>query len=322
MRVLNAEDVTRLLTMDDCIDAMDRAMRSLARDDVAVPPRLIMPLIDDTGLLFVMPGSSRTIYGAKVIGLRPDNPRRGRPTIQGFVALFDPETGTPLAIVDGGTITGMRTAAASGLATRELARPDAKSHGVFGTGVQAASHIDAVAAVRDIDEVVVWGRSKEKAQALAQAEAERTGLSIRAAEDPKEAAACDVVSTVTGASGPILEGAWLTPGAHVNLVGAHSPTTREADSAAITRAGVFVETLEAALREAGDILIPIEEGVFSKEAIRGTIGEVLLGLCPGRTEPNQITLYKSLGNTAQDLFAANAIFERALAADAGVEIDW
>lgn len=322
MRVLNAEDVTRLLTMDDCIAAMEQAMRALVQDEVAVPPRLVMPLIDDTGLLFVMPGSSKAIYGAKVTGLHPDNPRRGRPTIQGFVVLFDHETGTPLAIVDGGAVTALRTAGASGLATRELARSDARSHGIFGTGVQAASHIDAVAAVRDIDEVVVWGRSKEKAQALAGTEAERTGLSIRAAQDPREAAACDVVSTVTGASEPILEGAWLTPGAHVNLVGAHSPTTREADSATITRASVFVETLETTLKEAGDILIPIEEGVFSKEAIRGTIGDVLLGSCPGRAEPNQITLYKSLGNTAQDLFAANAAFEKALAANAGIEIEW
>jgi ornithine cyclodeaminase len=235
----------------------------------------------------------------------------GRPTIQGFVALFDHATGTPLAVVEGSELTALRTAAASGLATRELARADARSHGVFGTGVQARAHIEAVACVRRIREVCVWGRNKQKCGELVAELAEvYDGVSIRSAREPSEAAACDIVSTTTATREPVLRGSWLADGTHLNVVGSHAPDRREVDAAAIRRSAVYVDHRESSLREAGDLLLAIEEGEFAASDIVGEIGEVLLQTVPGRASASQLTLYKSLGVVAQDLFAAAAVYER------------
>jgi ornithine cyclodeaminase len=305
--------------MATCIDVMDRAMRAHTCGAVATPPRIIASLIDGSGYFAVMPGSMRepAIYGAKVVSLHPGNPDRGLPAVQGFVTLFDHATGASVAIVEGAAITAVRTAAASGLATRELARPDASSHGIFGAGVLAATHIEAIACVRDIERVLVWARDAKKAGRFAAEQAERTGLDVRAAADPAEAGACDIVSAVTGASEPVVRGAWLSPGAHLNLVGAHSPKTREADSEAVARSALYVDSRESAMSEAGDLLIPMEEGVISADAIVGEIGEVLGGQAPGRANGEQITLYKSLGVVAQDLFAAEFVFRAAATGGTG-----
>ncbi|MFQ5983484.1 MAG: ornithine cyclodeaminase family protein, partial [Woeseiaceae bacterium] len=243
LRIINATEVRELLPMNRCVDVMAEAMQAASAGTVAVPPRIIMPLVDESGFLGVMPGSASApkVYGTKVFSLHPGNPTEGRPAVQGFVALFDHDTGTPTAIVDGAEITAIRTAAASALATRYLARPDAQSHGVFGTGVQAVTHIEAIATVADLDQVVVWGRSADKAEALAAEQGKKTGLRIRACRDPQEAAACDIVSVVTGAVEPVVRAAWVRSGAHVNLVGAHTPSTREADSDLIAAGSVFVD---------------------------------------------------------------------------------
>jgi ornithine cyclodeaminase/alanine dehydrogenase-like protein (mu-crystallin family) len=320
---VNAADVRALLPMSECIDVMRVAMSAFSAQKVAVPPRLIAPLIDKSGFFALMPGSmlDPAIYGAKVVSLHPGNPAAGRPAIQGFVTLFDHATGAPIALVDGAEITAIRTAATSGLATQLLARAVVQTHGVFGCGVQAAAHIDAITSARpSIEEVIVWARSPEKARVFAEAQARRTGLQIRATTDPAEAGACDVVSAVTAATEPILKGAWLMPGAHVNLVGPHRPTEREADTEAITRASVYVDSLDGAMKEAGDLLIPIGEGAFSKERIVGEIGALADGRVGGRKDDRQITLYKSLGLVAQDLFAAWAVYERASREGRGTKV--
>jgi ornithine cyclodeaminase/alanine dehydrogenase-like protein (mu-crystallin family) len=324
LRIINAAEVRELLPMDECVDAMGDAMQAASAGAVRVPPRLLMPLIDDSGYLGLMPGSSAEprVYGAKVVSLHPSNPAAGLPAIQGFVTLFDHDTGTPLTIIEGGTITAIRTAAASALATRYLAREDARSHGIFGTGVQAVTHIDAILAVRPVDEVVLWGRNADKAEALAKEHSARTGIAIRATKNPEEAAACDIVSTVTGATEPILHGAWLRAGAHVNLVGAHSPKTREADSDVIANASLFTDLLESLFNEAGDVLIPLAKGRISRSDIKGEIGRVVSGELAGRSNDDEITVYKSLGVTAQDLFAAQLVWSKAAAAGRGVEVEF
>jgi len=210
-------------------------------------------------------------------------------------------------MIEGASVTAIRTAAASGLATRELARRDAKTHGIFGTGVQAVTHIDAIAAVRPIERVVVWGRNAEKARELAGTQSARTGLDIVAADAPRRAAECDIVSTVTAAREPILMGDWIRPGTHVNLVGAHEPDAREADSALVARARVYVDSLASAMHEAGDLLMPIAEGLITRDHIVGEIGAVLEGDLANRRDDREITLYKSLGIVAQDLFAADCV---------------
>lgn len=282
-----------------------------------------MPLADDSGSFGLMPGSllEPPVYGAKVLSLHPDNPSRGLPMIQGFVVLFDHSNGELKALIEGAEVTAIRTAAASGLATRELARRSSSTHGVFGTGVQAATHIDAIAAVRPIEKVLVWGRDYAKAQAFADQQAARTAADIIAVDDPEPAANCDVVSTATAAADPVLRGAWLQPGAHVNLVGAHTATTREADSDALARSSIYVDLLDSAMNEAGDVLIPIQEGRVSASDIVGEIGQLLLGDIKGRADDDQITLYKSVGVVAQDLFAAEYVLREAEARSKGLVVD-
>jgi len=323
MRIINRREVKRLLPMAACIDAMAEAMRAASSGAVSMPPRLFTPLADGSGSLGLMPGSTLDppYFGAKVISLRFDNPSKGLPTVQGYVSLFDHDTGRPLALIEGSSVTAIRTAAASGLATRELARQDACSHGIFGTGVQAVTHIDAIACVRNISRVVVWGRDAGKARRFAAEQSGRTGLAVTATEDPAEAAGCDVVSTVTAATEPVLCGEWLQRGCHLNLVGVHTPGAREADTEAILRSRVYVDLVESSMNEAGDLLLPIAAGAMDAAHILGEIGQVLLGTVPGRRSDADITLYKSLGIVAQDLFAAAQIYARALESGAGVEVD-
>jgi ornithine cyclodeaminase/alanine dehydrogenase-like protein (mu-crystallin family) len=323
MRIISRKEVEQLLPMADCIDVMADAMRAASGGTVAMPLRLFAPLADDSGSLGLMPASALDppFYGAKIIGLKPGNPSQGLPFVQGYVSLFDHDTGKPLAIIEGGSITAIRTAAASGLATRELARRDARTHGIFGTGVQAVTHLEAIACVRDIDKVIVWGRDPGKALRFAEQQSQRSGLDLVGTDDPAEAARCDIVSTVTAATRPVLEGKWLQPGCHLNLVGVHTPEAREVDTRAIERARVYVDLVKSALNEAGDLLIPLGEGAIDESHIVGEIGQVLSGAAPGRTADSDITLYKSLGIAAQDLFAAARIYARALESGAGVEVD-
>jgi ornithine cyclodeaminase len=323
MRIINRQEVERLLPMAACIDVLADAMRAASGGAVSMPLRMFTPLADDSGSFGLMPGSTLDppFFGAKVISLLHGNPARGLPMVQGYVSLFDHGTGRPVALIEGASVTAIRTAAASGLATRELARANARTHGLFGTGVQAVTHIDAVACARDIREVVVWGRDAEKTRRFAKEQSARVRADVRATDDPAEAAGCDVVSMVTAATRPVLKGEWLKPGCHVNLVGVHTPTAREADTAAITRSRVYVDLMESALNEAGDLLVPIGEGAIDERHILGEIGQVLAGAVPGRTDESDITLYKSLGIVAQDLFAAAHIYARAADEGAGVEVD-
>lgn len=247
------------------------------------------------------------VYGAKVVSLHPANAAAGRPVLQGFVALFDHHTGAPFALIDGAEITALRTGAASGLATRLLARRNARTLGLVGYGVQALAHLEAICAVRTIEEIRVWGRSPEKARAFAERHADSVSAKICAAE-AQEVAACDVVCAATAAREPVLLGAWLRPGAHVNLVGAHTPATRESDTALIKNSRLYVDSLASAFSEAGDILIPIEEGAIDRSHVIGEIGALVLGQIIGRRTADEVTVYKSLGFVAQDLIAAHAVY--------------
>ena len=315
MLIVNAEQTRRLLPMAECIDVMDRAMLAASAGKVDAPERIIAPLADGISYFIVMPGSTTesNVYGAKLVSLHPGNPSRGRPAVQGFVTLFDGITGSPSALIDGAEITRIRTAAASALATRALAREDATTHGILGAGVQAASHMQAIACVRGIDHVLVWARDYGKAERFAAGQSGRHVFRVTAVENAEEAAACNIVSVVTNSPQPVLRGAWLQPGTHLNLVGSHEPQHREADTDAVTRAAIYVDSLSGALSEAGDLLIPIAENRLSPEDIIGEIGEVLAGTAPGRQDDRQITLYKSLGMVAQDLFAAEYVLRQARA---------
>ena len=236
--------------------------------------------------------------------------------------MFDHATGTPVAIIDGAEVTAIRTAAASGLATRLLARRDAHTCGIFGNGVQAVTHIDAMRAVRAVDEIVVWGRNPDNTQAFAREQAKRTGIKVRATADPAESGACDLVCTVTTSPEPVLAGEWVQPGAHINLVGAHSLNAREADTALIVKSSVYVDLMESTRNEGGNIMIPVNEGAIDETHIIGELGELLEGKIPGRQDDRQVTLYQSHGINAQDLFAAKHIHAKAQATGEAQVVDF
>lgn len=311
---LDGKTITETLPMSDCIDVMSDAMMAVHKGKTVIPLRQFVSLPEAGTILGSMPGAMTdpAVSGAKLITLYPDNPAQGLAAIQGVIILFDLNNGAPIALLDAQTITAMRTAAASGAATRLLARKDARTLALFGYGVQAASHLEAMLAVRDIDRVLVWGRSVERAQDFAQSMRTRFDIDVQATAQAQRAAEqADIICTLTASPTPVIEGQWLKAGAHINLVGAHTPTNREIDSEGIKKSRLYVEIKEFALKEAGDILIPLQEGAISEDHIVGEIGSVLAGDAPGRANDDEVTIYKSLGNVAQDLAAAYAVFERA-----------
>jgi len=310
MIILDAGQVREHLPMEQCIEAMAAAMQAASGSRFISPPRQMFPL-EGGGIFAVMPGMGRElgVYGSKIASVNPGNSARGLPAIHGIVVLFDYDTGVPISVMDGAEITAIRTAAASGLATRLLAREDARTLGLFGTGVQAITHLEAMRSVRPLQSVRVWGRDPVSTQRFAREQAERLGMEVLAAGDPGEAASCDIVCAVTNSPTPIVEGRWVRPGAHVNLVGAHSLRTREADTQLIQRSSVYVDLLSSQKAEGGDIMIPVEEGAITLDHVVGEIGQLLAGDIPGRRDDRAITVYNSVGFVAQDLYAAASVLE-------------
>jgi ornithine cyclodeaminase/alanine dehydrogenase-like protein (mu-crystallin family) len=312
--IVNGADVRRVLPLSECIEAVDRAMRALSDLRADVPLRTIMQLPGGRNFFGGMPGylDDPRGLGAKVLTIFPDNAKRGLPSHVGLVLLFDTETGMPLAVMDAAEITAIRTAAASAVATRALARKEASSLAILGTGEQAATHLEAISKVRGLRTIRIWGRSHEKAERLAREAGARLSQTIEVARTAEEAVeGADIVCTVTGAPEPILNGAWLAPGAHVNLVGASGFVGREADDAVVSRSRFFVDSRATARAEATELKHAINSGVVTETHVLGEIGEVLTGGVPGRTSDQDITVYKSLGNAVQDLAAAHVAYENA-----------
>ena len=303
----DADSVQRLLPMSACIDLMADTQAAISRGEITPPLRSFVPVAGGKGGMGIMPGDGPAAFGAKLVSLFAENPARGLPLIQGCILLFDRETGTPAALVEGASVTGIRTAAASGAATRALAREDASVLALLGYGVQAETHLEAMRCVRPVREVRVWGPSMEKAGRFA-ARHTGDGVAVNAVETAHEAVSgADLVCGVSAATEPVIEGRWLADGCHVNLVGSHSPTAREADGETMGRARVFTEITDFAMKEAGDILLAIEEGFLAEDDLAGEIGAVIDGAIEGRRDKDEITVYKSLGNVAQDLAAAHYV---------------
>lgn len=318
--ILNAQDVKTFLPMTACIEAMAIAAKAVSNGDVNAPLRSFAHLPEDRGVLAMMPAAAADppVFGIKAMSLLPDNPAAGRPLIQGFVALFHHETGAPCALVDGAAITAIRTAAASGLATQTLARKDARVHGILGTGIQAMTHAEAIAAAcPQLEETRIWGRDFEKAKTVATALRDVLTSKVVAVEEREDALDCDIISTVTASAQPIVKRTDIQVGTHINIVGSHTPDKREVCSETLAAGCLYVDGAAAALKEAGDIVIPISEGSITPDHIIAELGEVLSGRATGRKSADDITLYKSLGNAAQDLFAAWTLYQRAKQVGAG-----
>jgi ornithine cyclodeaminase len=323
VRVISGAEVARLLPMDRCIEIMAEALAALARGEAVLPLRSLVWLPDRSGLLGLMPahlGSPRAL-GLKVVSVFPGTHATGRDSHQGVVILFDPHDGRPLTIIDASSITAIRTAAVSGVATRLLARPDAGDLAILGSGVQARTHLEALRAVRPLRRVRIWSRTPERAERFARLAARPGGLAVEPVGSAREAVlGADLVCTVTAAAEPVLLGEWLAPGAHVNAAGACFPAARELDTPAVVRSRLFVDRRESALNEAGDFLIPKREGAIGDEHIAGELGEVVIGRVPGRRSESEITLFKSLGLAVEDLAAAHHVHEQAVARGAGAVV--
>jgi ornithine cyclodeaminase/alanine dehydrogenase-like protein (mu-crystallin family) len=248
--------------------------------------------------------------GAKIVSVFRDNPARGLPTVTSIYVLSDYATGAPLALMDGGYLTGIRTAAGSAVATRALAREDVRTLGVFGTGVQARFHVETIRRIRRVEHVLISATSQPKAEAFATWVTSATGLAASAAS-PEEVSAADIVAACTTSSTPVLVDAAVRDGAHINAVGAFTPTTRELPSALVARAVVYVDSRPGAFSEAGDLLLARDETSFALEDVRGEVGEVLLGSARGRGNAAEVTVYKSVGAAFLDAATARLAFEAA-----------
>ncbi|MGE5175614.1 MAG: ornithine cyclodeaminase family protein [Hyphomicrobiales bacterium] len=323
IRILSRDDVRACLPMADCIDAMERALAAASAGEALVPLRSTLWLSDRRGLLGVMPSIDERAAraGAKIITVLPGNHGTAFDAHQGAVLLFETRQGRLEAILDASALTEIRTAAASGAATRRLARPDAGDLAILGSGVQARAHLAAMRAVRPLRRVRVWSRDPDRARAFAARESARHGLAVEPVASAREAVrGADLVCTTTSSPQPVLEGAWLAPGAHVNAVGACIPAMRELDTEAVRRARLLVDRRESALAEAGDVLIPIREGAIGSDHVAGEVGEVFLGMIAGRTGDGEITLFKSLGIAIEDLAAADVAVRNATAAGRGAVV--
>jgi ornithine cyclodeaminase/alanine dehydrogenase-like protein (mu-crystallin family) len=318
--VLNQEEVEQLLDMEGCIEAMAEALASLARGEVHVPLRVVVRAEGEDAFLGLMPAhraGRAPLYSLKTVCVFPDNPERGLDAHQGTVTLFDGETGETRAVMNASAITAIRTAAVSAVATRLLAREDARELGILGAGVQARSHLEALRLVRDFDTVRIYSPTAAHAKALAEeAGAEAVGSAQEAVQG------ADIVVTATSAVDPVLRREWLKPGAHVNVIGGRPPTMRELDVATVADSAFYVDRRESAEKEAFDYRDALEAGAIGPDHIKGEIGEVLIGTAPGRQSPDELTVFRSLGLAVEDLAAAEYVERRARERGVGVEVEF
>lgn len=308
--------------MPRAIEAVSHAFAALSGGRARAPLRT--PLESDGGVTLVMPGrvgapAAVAGLGTKIVSVFPGNRSLGLPSIHALVLLVDTRTGAPRAVLEGTWLTALRTGAASGVATRHLARDDAAVLAVFGAGVQARTQIEAVRAVRPVREIRVVSRGGASARRLA---AELAGVQARAVTDPREAlAGAGVVVAATDSAVPVFPGEAVEPGTHVNGVGSYTPAMREVDGGFVARATVVVDQREAAWAEAGDLVGALRDGLVERDHVRAELGEVIRGEHPGRSRPDEVTFFKSVGNAVQDVAVAAAALRRAEEADVGTLVD-
>ncbi len=318
MLVLNGDDIRRLVTIADLIEPIAAAMAGVSRREPQLPLRQAIPL-GNADRFGVMPGAlgGDKTYGAKLLSLFPGNPERGLSSHAGVMLVFDRASGLPKACLDASVLTALRTAAASAVATRLLARPDARRLAIIGAGEEAEGHVTAMRAVRKLERVVVWSRSRDKTEAFAR----RLGLSAA----PTMAAAlagADIVCTTTSATEAFLSAAMVPAGCHLNAVGGSMPYLRELQPDCVPALGFFTDYRPSLEAQAGEVIDARARGLVPADWQATEIGEVIAGTHPGRTSEAQRTVYRSLGVAAQDLAAADFIAQRAAERKLGVDVAW
>jgi ornithine cyclodeaminase/alanine dehydrogenase-like protein (mu-crystallin family) len=322
--VLSQADVRRLLTMRECVELMSTTLATLARGEAIQPLRSMMRL-PEAGILGMMPAylAPAKALGIKVLTVYHANHGTEFDSHQGAVLFFEGQHGSLKAILDASSVTAIRTAAVSGLATRLLARPDASDLAILGAGVQALTHLEAMRTVRPVTRVRVWTRTPEKAKTFAERASRTHGIPVEATATAEDAVrGAHIICTTTSSRDPVLQGSWLSAGAHINAAGSSIAAARELDTAAMVRARLFVDRRESTMNEAGDFLIPKKEGAIGDDHIQGEIGELVLGKVKGRRSADEVTLFKSLGIGVEDVASAQFVYEKAVKAAMGTAVEF
>lgn len=322
IRILSREDVRRALPMRQAIEVMKGAFAQLSSGQADLPLRTALDVPDHNGVTLFMPAylSADDQMGVKIVSVFNDNPAKGLPLIHALVVVVDATTGEPAAVMDGTYLTALRTGAASGAATDLLARPDARVVAVFGAGTQGRTQLEAVCAVRSIEAAWVHDVAPEQASAYAAEMSQRLSLPVNVAKTPAEALGlADVICTATTSSSPVFDDADVQPGAHINAIGAYTPQMQEIPASTVLRAKVVIDHHEASMAEAGDLLIPLQQGMITKNHIYAELGEIVAGRKPGRETPEEVTFFKSVGVAVQDVAAAGAVLEVAQRLGLGTE---
>ena len=327
IRVLSAEDIRRLISMAEAIQVVKGAFVQLSEKNAQAPVRTSLKLSDQGDAALIMPAfleKSRAL-GAKFVTVFPTNPQKGLPATQALVFLVNAETGSPQALYEGTYLTRLRTGAATGAATQLLSRPESEVLAIFGAGGQALMQALGVLAVRTIREIRISDLIPEQAETLKdelKKNPEWNPVKISRAASAEEAVEnADILVTATTSRTPVFPGRLLSPGAHINAIGAFTPEMQEVDEETILRSRIFVDSIETCLEEAGDLIIPLKKKLIRREDIQGELGEIVSGKKAGRRTREEITYFKSVGNAVQDISVAQAVFRRALEKGIGREIE-
>jgi ornithine cyclodeaminase/alanine dehydrogenase-like protein (mu-crystallin family) len=323
LRMLSADDVRRALPMAQAVDAMKHAFAQLSSGRAEVPVRLSIEVKAHNGVALFMPAylADDDQMAIKIVSVYNDNPAQGLPLIHALVVVIDATTGIPRAAMDGTYLTALRTGAVSGAATDLLARPEIRTAAIFGAGAQGRTQLEAVCAVRSIEQAWVFDPDVERSLAYASEMSARLSLPVNVATSPAEALRmADVICTATTSVAPVYDDADLQPGVHINAVGAYTPHMQEIPAETVIRAKVVVDHTESSMAEAGDLIIPIQQGRFSQDRIYAELGEIAAGLKPGRETAGEITLFKSVGVAVQDVAAAGRVLAAAERLDLGVNV--
>ena len=315
MIILSDSDVERLLPMEEAVEVVEDAFRKLYEGRAKMPLRVQVDVERYNGVFLLMPAyiDGMDSLATKLVSFYPENPKLGLPTVVAHVVVCDPRTGRVVAVLEANKLTAIRTGAASGVATKHLAREDAEVLAVVGCGVQGRTQAMGVCAVRPVREVWAYDIVRERAERYAREMGERLGLPVRVAESAEEAVRrADVVCTATTSKTPVVRRGWLKPGVHINAIGSFRPDMRELDGRTVAEAKVVVDKREAALAEAGDIIIPIKQGLITEGHIYAELGEIVSGAKPGRTSDEEITVFKSVGLAIQDASTASYVVRKFL----------
>ncbi|MDP3342355.1 ornithine cyclodeaminase family protein [Frigidibacter sp.] len=322
--LLDRAVIKQVMSLDAALDCAEQALRKTSNGIAHQDVRRTLMLPGAAGSCLSMMYADladQPLFGAKVLSVFPDNFAHGYGSHRGVVVLFEKSRGRPVGLIDGGELTGWRTAAASAVATRALSRPESETLALMGYGEQARRHIATLAQVRPIRRLRIWGRNRHKAEAFAREQAD-AGFEVEAFSDAREAVStADIICTVTSSETPVLSGDWLPKGVHVNAVGASVPSCRELDLGCVLRASIWVDYMPMALTAAGELVEAIAQGAITKDHLRGEIGAVLEGSAPGRECPEDITIYRSLGVPAQDIELANFLYNAARQQGLGTQVE-